>query len=150
MEKAIRAVLEEAEKAYKKGEVPVGAVVVRNREIISRGHNQRITKNNAILHAEIVAISEACKKLGTWRLDDCELWVSLEPCVMCAGAIMQARIKNVNFLAEDKKGGAIMNKYTLFDDDLLPFNVDYHYIPVKEASDILKKFFQERRKKENI
>ncbi|EDP73921.1 nucleoside deaminase [Hydrogenivirga sp. 128-5-R1-1] len=141
----VKKLIEEAKKAYKKDEVPVGALIVRNGEIISKGHNQRITKNNALYHAEIVAIEKACKKLKSWRLDDCEIWVSLEPCVMCAGAIMQSRIKKVYFLAQDEKGGAVISKYRLFDDNKLPFKVDYEYIPVKEASDILKRFFKEKR-----
>lgn len=141
----VKQLIEEAKKAYKKDEVPVGALIVRNGEIISKGHNQRITKNNALYHAEIVAIEKACKKLKSWRLDDCEIWVSLEPCVMCAGAIMQSRIKKVYFLAQDEKGGAVISKYRLFDDNKLPFKVKYEYIPVKEASDILKRFFKEKR-----
>ncbi len=141
----VKKLIEEAKKAYKKDEVPVGALIVRNGEIISKGHNQRITKNNALYHAEIVAIEKACKKLKSWRLDDCEIWVSLEPCVMCAGAIMQSRLKKVYFLAQDEKGGAVISKYRLFDDNKLPFKVKYEYIPVKEASDILKRFFKEKR-----
>ena len=144
-ENIVKQLLKEAKKAYKKDEVPVGALIVRNGEIISKGHNQRITKNNALYHAEIVAIEKACKKLKSWRLDDCEIWVSLEPCLMCVGAIMQSRIKKVYFLAQDEKGGAVINKYRLFDDNKLPFKVDYEYIPVKEASEILRKFFKEKR-----
>lgn len=145
MEKFIKEVLKEAKKAYNKGEVPVGAVIVKNGEIIAKGHNERITKNNALLHAEIVAIQKACKKLKSWRLDDCELWVSLEPCLMCSGAIMQSRIKKVVFLAKDEKGGAVISKYTILDDKKLPFSTKYEYIPVKEAKDILKNFFKKLR-----
>ncbi|RMD46829.1 MAG: nucleoside deaminase [Aquificota bacterium] len=145
MEKFIKEVLKEAKKAYKKDEVPVGAIIVKNGEIISRGHNQRITKNNALLHAEIVAIKKACNKLRTWRLDNCELWVSLEPCLMCAGAIMQSRIKKVYFLSKDEKGGAIISKYTILDDRKLPFSTEYEYIKVKEASNILQEFFKKLR-----
>jgi len=145
LEKFIKEVLKEAKKAYNKGEVPVGAVIVKNGEIIAKGHNERITKNNALLHAEIVAIQKACKKLKSWRLDDCELWVSLEPCLMCSGAIMQSRIKKVVFLAKDEKGGAVISKYTILDDKKLPFSTKYEYIPVKEAKDILKNFFKKLR-----
>ena len=144
-DKFIKTIIQEAEKAYKKDEVPVGAIVVKEEKIISKGHNQRITKNNAVAHAEIVAIQKACKKLNTWRLDDCELWVSLEPCLMCAGAIMQSRIKKVVFLAKDEKGGVVVSKYKVFDDNKLPFKVDYEYIPVKYASEILKRFFKDKR-----
>jgi len=146
--KIIKEVLKQAKKAYEKDEVPIGAVVVKNGKIIARGHNERITKNNALLHAEIVAIQRACKKLKNWRLDDCELWVSLEPCLMCAGAIMQSRIKKVVFLAKDQKGGSVISKYTVFNDKKLPFKVDFEFIPVEEASIILKEFFKAKRGKD--
>jgi tRNA(adenine34) deaminase len=144
-EKFIKELLKEAEKAYKKDEVPVAALIVKDGKIISRGHNERITKNNALLHAEIVAIQKACKKLKNWRLDDCELWTTLEPCLMCAGAIMQARIKKVYFLSKDEKGGAVISKYRIFEDNKLPFKVYYEYIHVNEASKILTEFFKEKR-----
>ncbi len=137
--------LKEAEKAYKKGEVPVGAVIVRENKIIGRGHNKRIEKKNALYHAEIVAIEEACKNTGNWRLDDCEIYITLEPCVMCAGAIMQARIKRVIFGAKDEKGGAVVSKYSLFTDGKLPFKVDFLYLEDKNCSLILKNFFKEKR-----
>ena len=146
-EKIIQAVLKEAQKAKAKGEVPVGAVIVKDDKIIARGHNQRITKKNALYHAEVVAIEKACKKLGRWRLDGCELWVSLEPCLMCVGAIMQSRIKKVYFLAQDEKGGAIISKYSILDDKKLPFKVDYEFIPVDDAKQILKDFFRDLRGK---
>lgn len=144
-EKIIKELLKEAKKAYDKDEVPVGALIVKDGHIIARGHNQRISKNNALYHAEIVAIEKACKKLKSWRLDNCEIWTTLEPCVMCTGAIMQARIKKVYFLAKDEKGGAVVSKYSLFDDNKLPFKVKYEYIPVEEASQILKDFFYKKR-----
>jgi len=144
-EDKIKQLLKEAKKAYYKDEVPIGALIVKNGQIISKGHNQRITKNNALYHAEIVAIEKACRKLKNWRLDECEIWITLEPCVMCAGAIMQARIKKVYFLSKDEKGGAVISKYRLFDNNKLPFKVQYEYIPVKEASEILKEFFRKKR-----
>ncbi|RUM48463.1 MAG: nucleoside deaminase [Hydrogenothermus sp.] len=147
MDLIIKEVLEEAKKAYKKDEVPVGAVIAKNGEIITKGHNQRITKNNAILHAEIDAIQKASKKLKNWRLDDCEMWVSLEPCLMCVGAILQSRIKKVYFLAKNEKEGAIISQYHILDDNKLPFRVDYEFIPVEEASIILKEFFKSKRGK---
>lgn len=97
--------LKEAEKAYKHNEVPIGAVVVRNGKIVSRGHNCREKKQNAIKHAEIIAIERACKKLKSWRLDDCEIYVTLEPCPMCAGAIANARIRRLIFGASEKTSG---------------------------------------------
>ncbi len=145
-----RRFLEEAYKeaiiAYEKGEVPVGAVVVKDNEIIGRGHNCRIERKNALYHAELVAIEEACKTLDNWRLDNCEIYITLEPCIMCAGAIMQARIKKVFFGAKDEKGGAVISKYTIFSDKKLPFNVEFEYLKDERCSDILKRFFKERRK----
>ena len=104
----------EALKAYEKDEVPIGAVIVKEGKIIGSGHNRRIEKKNAIYHAEIVAIEEACKNTGNWRLDGCCIYVTVEPCVMCAGAIMQSRIDRVVFGARDEKGGAVISKYNLF------------------------------------
>jgi len=148
MKQIIKQVLKEAKKAYEKEEVPVGAVVVKDGKVIARGHNQRINKKNALLHAEIVAIEKACKKLNSWRLDGCEIWVSLEPCLMCIGAIMQARIDKVVFLAKDEKGGAVISKYTIPDDKKLPFKIKYQFIPTPEASIILKEFFKSKRGKD--
>ena len=147
MDLIIKEVLGEAKKAYKKDEVPIGAVVVKDNKIISRGYNQRISKNNALLHAEIVAIQKATKKLNNWRLDECELWVSLEPCLMCVGAILQARISKVYFFAKNEKEGAIISKYSILDDNKLPQKVKYKFIPIDEASIILKEFFRKKRGK---
>ena len=99
------AAIEEARKALLKGEVPVGAVIVKDNEIIARGHNRREERNNALSHAETEAIYEACKVLGSWRLDGCTMYVTLEPCPMCAGAILNSRIKEVYFGAYDEKYG---------------------------------------------
>jgi len=143
--KFIDQAIKEAEKALKKNEVPVGAVIVKDGKIISKAHNQRISKNNALYHAEILAIEKACKKLKTWRLDDAVLYTTLEPCLMCAGAVMQARIKKVVFCAKDDKGGAVLGKYTVFDDKKLPVNVEYEYIPDERCSKLLKEFFKKLR-----
>lgn len=115
MEKA----LDQAHEAEKIGEVPVGAVIVRHGEIVSYGYNKRETDKNAIYHAEIEAIDSACKKLGSWRLLDCSLYVTLEPCPMCAGAIINSRIKRVIFGAKDSKAGSCGSIINLFD---LPYN----------------------------
>lgn len=147
MEKFIKEVLKEAKKALQKDEVPVGAIIVKDNKIVARGHNQRITKKNALLHAEIVAIQKASKKLKNWRLDDCEIWVSLEPCIMCIGAILQSRIKKVYFFAKNEKEGAIISQYQIIDDNKLPSKVNYEFIPVEEASIILKEFFKKKRGK---
>lgn len=140
--KFLELALKEAEKAIKKGEVPVGAVLVKDGNVISKGYNLRISKNNALYHAEVVVIEKACKKLKNWRLDGCVLYTTLEPCIMCAGAIMQARIKKVVFLAKDEKAGAVVSKYNLFDDNKLPFKVEYSYVPDERAEKLLKDFFK--------
>ena len=106
-ENFMRKAIAEAKKAYAKGETPIGAVIVKDGKVISRGHNLRETKKNALCHAEIIALNKACKKLGGWRLFQCDMYVTLEPCLMCAGAIIQSRIKNLYFGAYDKKGGAV-------------------------------------------
>ena len=136
----------EAVKAKKKGEVPIGAVIVKDGKVISKGHNLRITKKNPLYHAEIVAIEKASKKLGAWRLDDCVLYTTLEPCLMCAGAIMQSRIKKVIFCVNDDKGGAVISNVKAFDINF-PFNVEYQYIPLEKSKDLLKSFFKSLRDK---
>ncbi len=132
----------EAEKAFLKGEVPVGAVIVKNGEVIAAAHNLREQKQNALSHAEIEAINIACKKLGSWRLDDCELYVTLEPCPMCAGAIINARIKTVIFGAFDSKMGAMDSVINLCD---YPFNHKveiYGGIMEDECKKFLTDFFE--------
>lgn len=139
--------LKEAEKAYKKNEVPVGAVIVCNNKIISRAHNKRVRNNQTISHAELLAITKANKKLKSWRLEDCEIYVTLEPCAMCAGAIMQARIKKVYFATKDLKSGALGGKFNLFENE---FNhtVEVNYgILELESKKLIQKFFKELRGK---
>lgn len=141
------AALEEARKAFDEGEVPVGAVVVRNGEVLSAGRNRRETKKNALCHAELEAINGACTALGGWRLPGCVLYVTLEPCPMCAGAIINSRIERVVFGAYDKKAGSARSLIRLFD---LPYN---HRPEVRggvnedECSGLLSDFFRELRKK---
>lgn len=140
------AALREAEKAYALGETPIGAVVVKNGEIIARAHNLRETKKNALYHAEILAIDEACKALGGWRLHQCDLYVTLEPCIMCSGAIVQARIKNLYYGAADPKGGAISSIARIPSlDKLCHHPVCEGGIMAEECAEILKKFFRELR-----
>ena len=105
--------LKEAEKARKLDEVPIGAIIVKNGEIISRGHNMREKCQNAIKHAEIIAIDKACKKLKSWRLNDCEIYVTLEPCPMCMGAIINSRMKKVIYGATDTEGGCCGGRYDI-------------------------------------
>jgi len=136
-----------AEKAAELGEAPAGAVIVYNGEIIARGYNTREKDQVATGHAEIMAIREASKVLGSWRLIDCDLYVTLEPCLMCAGAIIQARLKRVFFGAFDPKSGMAGSVANVF---LLPAN---HRVEVtggileEPCGDILRSFFSERRKK---
>ena len=131
-----------AEEAGEMGEVPVGAVIVKNGEIIARGKNEREAKRNALSHAEIEAINNACKNTGSWRLEDCEMYVTLEPCPMCAGAIINSRIKTLIFGAYDSKMGSIDSVINLCD---LPYNHKvevYGGIMEDECLDLLKNFFK--------
>ena len=140
------AALQEAEKAYQLGETPVGAVVVKDGEIISRAHNLRETEKNALYHAEILAIDAACKALGGWRLHECDLYVTLEPCIMCSGAIVQARIKNLYFGASDPKGSAVSSIAQIPSLDKLCHHPNCEGgILAEECSDILKRFFKDLR-----
>ena len=138
--------LREAEKAYALGETPIGAVVVKDGEIIARAHNLRETKKNALYHAEILAINEACRVLGGWRLHQCDLYVTLEPCIMCSGAIVQARIKNLYYGAPDPKGGAVSSIAQIPSLDKLCHHVVCEGgIMSDECAEILKRFFRELR-----
>lgn len=140
-EKFMHEALKEAAKAAALGEVPIGAVVVKDGEIIGRGHNRRELDQNAIFHAEILAINDACMRVGGWRLFDCDLYVTLEPCPMCAGAIINARIDNVYFGAYDPKAGSTGSLINLFE---LPYNHKPNAkggILEEECADYLKDFF---------
>ena len=139
--------LSEAKKAYAKNETPIGAVIVKDGKIIARGHNLRETKKNALCHAEIIAINKACKKLGGWRLFDCDMYVTLEPCLMCSGAIVQARLKNLYFGAYDKKGGGVGSLIDIPKLDGVTQKVSTRGgILERECSQIMKDFFRELRK----
>ena len=146
MSKYMKIALKEAKKAYKKGEVPIGAVVVKDNKVIARAHNLRESKHDPTGHAEIIAIKKASKKLKSWRLEDCDIYVTLEPCPMCAGAIIQARIKNLYFGAYDSKSGAASSAINLFN---YPWN---HQVKVNggilemESKMLLKEFFKPLRK----
>ncbi len=135
-----------AKKAGEMGEVPVGAVVVRNGEIIAEGYNRRETDKCATAHAEIEAINAACKKLNDWRLDDCELYVTLEPCPMCSGAIINSRIKTVVFGAYDTKSGALGSVANFANIPFLFTPEVYGGICEQECVQILKDFFEGMRK----
>lgn len=138
--------LKEAEKAYKKLEVPVGAIIVKDEKIIARAHNQKETKTDTTKHAEILAIQKASKKLKSWRLTDCEMYVTLEPCSMCAGAMINSRIKKVYIGAKDEKTGAVGSVLNLFNDYTFNHKVEVETgIMEKECQEILKQFFKELR-----
>ncbi len=126
-------------------DVPVGAVIVYEDQIIAVGRNKRVLENNALLHAEVDAINQACAALGNWRLDDCTMYVTLEPCVMCVGAIIQSRISNIVFGAQDSKAGCVISKYTLLDDDKLVHKVKYSFIEDDKCSQVLTDFFKKKR-----
>lgn len=146
-EKYMREAIKQAKLAARKGEVPVGAVIVRNGEIISRAYNTRETGKNALCHAEIKAIHRACRKLGGWRLPGCELYVTLEPCPMCAGAIINSRIVSVYYGASDTKAGAFG---TLFDMNAFGLNHKpevFSGVLKDECASLLSSFFAELRKK---
>jgi tRNA(adenine34) deaminase len=144
-QKYMSAALALAKEAYDDGEVPVGAVIVRDGEIIATGRNRREKGKNALYHAETEAIDNACKTLGGWRLPRCDLFVTLEPCPMCAGAIINSRIEHVYFGANDKKAGSVGSLINLFE-------IDYNHKPyfeggIKEAecAEILSDFFRQLR-----
>ena len=139
--------LKEAQKAYKKLEVPVGAIIVKDGKIIAKAHNQKETKTDTTKHAEILAIQKASKKLKTWRLIDCDMYVTLEPCTMCAGAIINSRIKKVYIGTMDEKTGAVGSVLNLFEDYTFNHKVESENGLLKdECEDMLKNFFKELRK----
>ena len=146
-EKFMKAALKEAKKAYDKLEVPVGAVIVKDRKIIARAHNLKETKNDTTKHAEILAIQKASKKLNSWRLIDCEMYVTLEPCSMCAGALINSRIKKVYMGASDQKTGAVGSVFNLLEDYTFNHKVEYEKgVMQEECENILKEFFKKLRK----
>ncbi len=139
--------LKEAQKAYDKLEIPVGAVIVKDGKIIARAYNQKETKTDTTKHAEILAIQKASKKIEAWRLVDCEMYVTLEPCSMCAGAIINSRIKKVYIGAMDEKTGAVGSVFNLFEDYKFNHKVESETgILKEECENILKNFFKELRK----
>lgn len=147
MDKYMQRALELAREAYSEGEVPVGAVVVKKStgEIVGEGRNMREQAKNALAHAEIMAIDSACKKLGGWRLPDCAMYVTLEPCPMCCGAIINSRIDNVYFGAYDYKSGSAVSVQKMFE---LPYNYKPEVIGgvmEEECSEMLSDFFKDLR-----
>ena len=144
-EKFMQEALKEAQKAFEKEEVPVGAVIVKNNKIISRAHNLKELKCDATCHAEILAIQKACKKIGSWRLNDCDMYVTLEPCPMCTGALINSRIRKLYIGTDDNKTGACGSVLNLQD---YKFNHKFKkekYILKDECEFILKNFFKQLR-----
>ena len=142
----MREALVQAKKALKKGEVPIGAVVVLGDEIIGKGHNQPITKKDPTAHAEIIALKEASNRLENYRLNEAIIYTTLEPCLMCAGALVHARIKKVIFAAQDTKSGVVVNNGGLIQSEFLNNKVSFEGgILEKQASKLLKDFFLEKR-----
>ena len=140
--------MKEARIALEIGEIPIGAVIVKDGNIIARGHNLRQTLRDATLHAEVVAIKEACNQLGDWRLDECDIYVTLEPCTMCAGAIINARMRRVFFGAYDKEYGGAGGKIDLFAPCYFGSKTEvYGGIMEKECTDFLNDFFKSIRQK---
>ena len=147
MDKYMKLALKEAQKAFEKDEVPIGAIIVLDGKVIARAHNLREKKQLSTAHAEILAIEKACKKLGTWRLENCELYVTLEPCPMCAGAILQSRIEKVVYGAIDPKGGSIESNMKMYETKGYNHYPQTYYQPTEECSQILKDFFKRKRMK---
>jgi len=139
--------LNEAKKAFYEGEIPIGAVISLNGEIIAKAHNTCEVRKDCTCHAEINAIREACAKLGAKILENCEMYVSVEPCAMCSGAIINARIKRLYIGATEPKTGCCTSKVSLMQEGLFNHNVEVYYgIGEDESKSLMKKFFEEKRK----
>ena len=145
-EKFILLALEEAELAFSEDEVPVGAVITRGEEILAKSHNRLVSMNDPSAHAEILAIRRAAERTGNYRLTGTSLYVTLEPCIMCAGAIIQARVERVVFGADDPKTGGIVSLYNILNDKRLNHNVAIRGGVRKEAcAEIMSRFFRQKR-----
>ena len=144
----MRIALEEARRAGEEGEVPIGAVLVSGGEVIGRGRNRPVFLSDPTAHAEIQALREGAGRTGNYRLPDSTLFVTLEPCIMCAGAILQARVGRLVFGTEDPKGGAVSSLYSLLEDSRLNHRVEVTAgVLQDECRELLQRFFQERRQK---
>ena len=141
--------IKEAKKAELIDEVPIGCVIVKDDKVIARGHNVRETKKTPLGHAEIIAIDKASKKLGAWRLQDCDIYITLEPCIMCAGAIIQSRIRHVYYGAKDPKGGAIESSINVLEAKSINHHPEITSgILEEECSNIISQYFKRKREKQ--
>ena len=150
-EKYMRLALKEAKKAELLDEVPIGCVIVKDNKVISRGFNKRETKKDVTSHAEIEALRKASKKLGDWQLIDCDLYVTIEPCIMCTGAILQSRIRNIYYGSEDPKGGGLVSSLNI--SEIKNLNHHPHIeggILKDECSNIVKEYFVNKRKNKTL
>ncbi len=148
-EKWMRYAFELAELAEEKDEVPIGAVIVLDGKIIGEGYNQVISNNDPTAHAEIIALRQAAKNIGNYRLINAELYTTLEPCCMCAGALIHARIKHLYFATTDPKAGACGSQFQLLKSNILNHKIDFSEGLLKvESAALLKNFFRKRRKKQ--
>lgn len=145
----MRLAMEQAEEARAEGEVPIGAVVVKDGEVIGRGRNAKSVAKTATSHAEIIAIEDASRNTGDWRLDECSLYVTVEPCLMCAGTIIHSRIRNVVFGVPEPKFGGVISLANTFDIQGLNHRVSYkHGLFQDEIREMLKSFFRELRSRQ--
>ena len=150
-EKYMRLALIEAKKAEPFDEVPIGCVIVKDNKVISRGFNKRETKKDVTTHAEIEALRKASKKLGDWQLIDCDLYVTIEPCLMCTGAIIQSRIRTVYFGSEDPKGGGLVSSLNINEVKNLNHHINIEGGILKdECSNIIKEYFANKRKNKTL
>lgn len=137
--------IDEAKKALEKSEVPVGAVIVKDDKVIATAHNLKEITKDPTNHAEIIAIRKACENLGRWRLNDCSMYVTLEPCAMCAGAIIQSRIKTLYIGTFDPRAGACGSVFNITQDERLNHWVNVKWLYDEDCSNLLQEFFKERR-----
>jgi len=144
----MRLAIEEAKKAEKIGEVPIGAIIVKDGEVIARAHNWRETMQRAVAHAEVLVIDQACQRIGSWRLEDMTLYVTLEPCAMCAGAIVLSRVKRVVFGASDPKGGCAGTLMNLLQEERFNHQTEVvSGVLQEECGQMLSEFFRQLRLK---
>jgi len=145
------AALQEAEKALEENEVPIGAVIVKNKKIIGRGYNQVEKLKDATAHAEMIALTSASNTIGNWRLNECSIYVTLEPCTMCTGALLASRIKNLFFSTFDSKFGACGSIYNLAEDGKTNHRINvYSGIYAEESKSLLKEFFNKLKSKSGL